>query len=612
MSLNGKKQSFATDLRFVAAFFRPHMKLVIAAVLCMALFALTTSAYAYLIGPALKIILTSFGSKSGSVADTGLAYNLLEQAAQKLQMSPIAALVIAVIALALIRSAAQVCEAVLSGKAGQNVQEDVRYAMFHRLLAARPLSMLKVEKGDAVSKLVADVSMMGMAIAHALTSVIRDSLQIICLAGLAMYLNQLLSLLALLVLPAGLGVVYYFSGRIRNAYRDAMNRRGKIASMFVESTRGLAAIKMFLAEKQQLGRLKKENEGLKKSIMKAIYLAASPAPAIEILATCGVGALLLYVTYVSPAHMDQPERLVSFFAAVFLLYRPIKSLGSMTAFLQHGLAATRRIGSFLEMEQEPPGGDKEAPALETGVRLEDVGFSYDDREILSGLSLDIPRGKITSIVGASGEGKTTLVYILCGLLHPKKGRVLWDGQDASEFITRSLRERIALVSQDPFLMNTTVEENILLGQNEDHRGELDRIVEAAGLDRLLSRTVKGLQANVEEEASSLSTGERQRVCIARAMLKPSDLIVFDEAASSLDSQSEDAIHASLKKLRGERTVVVVSHRLSAVKVADRIVVIEGGKVVEEGSYAELGRPGTAFHTLFSSQIAKESPPSGRG
>ncbi|MFH1436444.1 MAG: ABC transporter ATP-binding protein [Pseudomonadota bacterium] len=612
MPSNGKKQSFATDLRFVAAFFRPHIRLVIAAVLCMALFALTTSAYAYLIGPALKVLLTSFGSGSGPGSDPGMAFNLLERAAQKLQLSPIVSLVIAVISLALIRSAAQVCEAVLSGKAGQNVQMDVRYAMFHRLLSARPLSMLKVEKGDAVSKLVADVSMMGMAIAHALTSVIRDSLQIICLAGLAVYLNQLLSLLALVVLPAGLGVVYFFSGRIRDAYRDAMNRRGKIASMFVESTRGLAAIKMFLAENQQLGRLQNVNRGLMKSIMKAIYLAASPAPVIEILATCGVGALLLYVTYVSPSHMEKPERLISFFAAVFLLYRPIKNLGSMAAFLQHGLAATRRISSFLEMEQEPPGGDKDAPALETGVRLEDVRFSYDDREILAGLSLDIPRGKITSIVGASGEGKTTLVYLLCGLLHPKKGRVLWNGLDARDFKTRSLRERIALVSQDPFLMNAIVEENILLGQNEEHRGELERIVEAAGLGRLLSRTGKGLQANVEEEASSLSTGERQRICIARAMLKPGDLIVFDEAASSLDSRSEDAIHASLKKLKGERTVVVVSHRLSAVKVADRIAVMAEGRVVEEGNYRELSRPGTAFHDLFSSQIAKESPPSGRG
>ena len=604
MALNGKKQSFITDLRFVATFFRPHVRLVIAAVLCMALIALTTGAYAYLIGPALKIILTSLGSGSGSGADPNLAFNLLEQAATQLQLSPIVALVIAVIALAVIRSAAQVCEAVLSGKAGQNVQEDVRFAMFRRLLSARPLAMLKVEKGDAVSKLVADVSMMGMAIAHALTSVIRDVLQIICLAALTVYLNTLLSLLALVVLPVGLGVVYYFSSRIRNAYRDAMNRRGKIASMFVESTRGLAAIKMFLAEKQQLDRLQEANQGLKKSIMKAIYLAASPAPVIEILATCGVGFLLLYVSSVSPSHVAQPERLISFFAAVFLLYRPIKNLGSMTAFLQHGLAATRRISSFLEMEQEPPGGDRDAPALNTGVRLEDVRFSYDDGEILSGLSLDIPRGKITSIVGASGEGKTTLVYILCGLLHPKKGKVLWDGMDASEFKTRSLRERIALVSQDPYLMNTTVEENILLGLNEEHSGELSRIVEAAGLDKLLSKAGKGLQASVEEEASSLSTGERQRVCIARAMLKPSDLIVFDEAASSLDSQSEDAIHASLKQLKGERTVVVVSHRLSAVRVADKIAVIEGGKVVEEGSYAQLASPGTAFHELFSSQIAK--------
>lgn len=591
--------TISSDLKFVVPFLKPHLKLIVYSILSMAFLALTTSAYAYLVGPALKIILTSLQQQ-----ESNLAVNILENVARSLQAHPVTVLVAAIIILAVIRSAAQMSEVLLIGKAGQNIQMDVRNAIFQKLMDAKPLAMLKVRKGDLTSKLVVDVSMMELAITHAIASLIRDGLQIIFLAALAFYLNAKLTLVAILILPVGALVVYYLSGKIRKAYRNAMNQRGRIAGMFIESARGLPVVKIFLAERQQVERLRKANLNLMKSMMRAIYLAASPSPVMEILASTALGLLLLYVITVSKTHVSRPENFISFFAAVFLLYRPIKSLGSVTSFLQQGLAATRRIRAIFETETESEGGERRAPSLKEEIRIHDVHFSYDERPILSALNLSIPGGKITAVVGASGEGKTTLIHLLCGFLRPVKGNILWEGIDYSELERVSLRNRISLIPQDPFLMNTSIEENILLGRNMNRRDNLQRAVTAGGLEKLLSRLKDGLQTNVEEEASSLSTGERQRICIARAILSDTDLIIFDEAASSLDSLSEDAIHSSLKKISRDKTIIVVSHRLSTVKMADKIAVMEGGKIVEEGKYGELARPGTVFHGLFSSQIIK--------
>jgi subfamily B ATP-binding cassette protein MsbA len=547
---------------------------------------------------ALRIVLSSSASQPVS----GFVMGLLENVSSRLALSPAVTLVIVLIVLTAVRSGAQMGETLLMGRAGQSIQMDVRNAIFGKLMKVRPLGMLKVQKGDLISRFVADVNMMEMAITHAAASILRDGLQVVFLAALAFYLNPVLSLVAVLVLPLGAFIVYALSGRIRKAYRGAMEQRGRIASMFIESARGLPVIKIFLAERGQMERLRAANLQLMNSMMKAIVLAATTSPVMEIVGSCALGLLILYVLFVSKTHLDRPETFISFFATVFLLFRPIKSLGSVTSFLQQGLAATRRISAIFDMEEDAPGGKQAAAPLEREILMSDVRFSYEDREILSGITLAVRRGKITAVVGASGEGKTTLIHLLCGFLQPSGGKLEWDGADYAGLETRSLRGRISLVSQDPFLMNASIEENILLGRNEERSAGLDGAVSAAGLDAMLPRLKHGLRTDVEEEASALSSGERQRICIARALLSDTDLMIFDEAASSLDSRSEDVIHSALKEIVGRKTILVVSHRLSTVKMADTVAVIAGGKVVEEGSYGELARPGTAFHDLFASQL----------
>jgi subfamily B ATP-binding cassette protein MsbA len=585
-----------SDIGFAARFVRPHLRTLVVAVACMALYAFTTSIYAYLAGPALKVILTSISAGAESMTLT-----ILDRLSAGIGLEPVLTLG----ALTLLRSAVNMAETVLMGRAGQSIQQDVRDAMFEKLLTLPPLAMLKVKKGDLISKLVADVTMMEIAVTHALASLIREGLQILFLAALAFYLNAPLTLLALVVLPPGILAVFYLSRRIRLAFRNALNQRGRIASLFMEAARGLPVIKIFTAEKEQMERLRSANRDVFRAMMKAIWLTSSVAPVMEMLGAVALGGLLLYVLFAAKEHLGRPEAFISFFAALFLLYRPIKSLGSIMSFLQQGLAATRRIRDMLEGDEDLPGGTQETPPLEGEVRLDGVRFAYDDRSILEGVSLSLPAGRITAIVGASGEGKTTLIHLLCGFLRPRAGRLLWDGRDYADLSTSTLRGRISLVTQDPFLLNATIEENILLGRNREKKRDLMRAVSAAGLDGLVGRLREGLSTNVEEEASSLSAGERQRICIARAVLSGTDLVVFDEAASSLDSRSEDTIHASLREIGGSKTILVVSHRLSTIKVADRIAVLEGGRIVEEGIYADLARPGTAFYALFSSQILKD-------
>jgi subfamily B ATP-binding cassette protein MsbA len=328
---------------------------------------------------------------------------------------------------------------------------------------------------------------------------------------------------------------------------------------------------------------------------------------MELIAAGALAATLWYARVRIGSGTLEPEQFVSFFAAIFLLYRPVKSLGNLNALMNRGLAAARRVFGFIEAEEDPIAeGEREAPPLADSITFEAVSFTFDGEPVLTDLDLVIPASKTTALVGASGAGKTTIAALVCRMLAPDSGRILWDGTDVSEFTLDSLRAAIALVPQDPFLFHDTIRANLEVGDPSADDARMTDALAMVDADGFVSKLPEGLSQTVGEEGFSLSGGERQRICLARAALRDAPVLILDEAASSLDAASEEAARRGLDEMASGRTVLVIGHRLSSIKKADSIVVLDEGRIVESGVYDELARPGTTFHALFEAQLTKKS------
>jgi subfamily B ATP-binding cassette protein MsbA len=581
---------------------RAHAGWLALAALCMIVFALTTAAYAYLVGPVLRFI---FLPGEGAPPTRYLPPALWDWLVAHRDVYP---LVLAglVLCLATVRGLAQFGQNTCMGIVGQRVQLRIRDSVFEKLLRMSPTRMLTMEKGDLSSRFVSDIVILEYAITHGLSALLGDTVHIIALLGLALYLDPVLGLVSLVILPFSSLLIVYLGRRIRTSQMDAMTALGKISSSLVEAARGLAVIRVFGSEKAVSGRFREKNRSYYGKVMRAVIYGSLSSPLMELIAAGALAATLWYARTRIGSGQVQPEQFVSFFAAVFLLYRPIKSLGGLNALMNRGLAAARRVFGFLDAEEDAvPEGEREVPELTDSVVFEKVGFSYDGHDVLSDLDLTIPAGRTTALVGASGAGKTTLAALLCRLLDPTSGRILWDGTPTSEFTLRSLRSSIALVLQDPFLFHDTIRANLEMGSSTADEPEMRRALSLVGAEEFVDRLPGKLDERVGEEGFTLSGGERQRICLARAALRDAPLLVLDEAASSLDAASEQAARSGLEELSRSRTTLVIGHRLSSIRKADRIVVLDEGRIVEQGTYDELARPGTTFHRLFEAQLSEQ-------
>jgi len=306
-----------------------------------------------------------------------------------------------------------------------------------------------------------------------------------------------------------------------------------------------------------------------------------------------------------------PERLLSFLAALILLYQPVKELGRASQFATQGAAAAERL---LEVLQTPPlvtdaPGARPALRLARGVRLDTVSFSYGDRPALSRLELEIPVGKVTALVGPSGGGKSTVGALLLRFLRPDTGRVLWDGADVESCTIASLRAQVALVTQEPLLFSGTVRENLLAARPEATGGELRSALRAAKAEEFVMALPRQWDTPIGERGSTLSGGQRQRLALARAVLRDARLLVLDEATSNLDPEGEREVQAALDSVLPGRTSLVIAHRLQTIARADRIHVLSSGRVVEEGTHRELLARGGWYAEAWALQ---HPPPAATG
>jgi subfamily B ATP-binding cassette protein MsbA len=485
---------------------------------------------------------------------------------------------------------------------------DLRAAMFSRLVRLPAKFFDDHSSGSLLSKVAYDVSGVAGAATTVLTVLVKDSIAIVGLLAWLFYLNWKLTLIALVIGPPVALTVRLISGRMRRMSREVMRSLGDVVHVLQETIECHKVVKVFGGQDYELGRFRRSAQVLRGFIMRADVPAALTTPITHTLAAFALAVIVYLSMQETLATRTTVGEFASFITAMLMLLAPLKHLTEINTALQRGLASAESVFAMIDTPAEEDTGSRKIGRARGEVVYENVSFTYPTRTepALSGIDLQIRPGETVALVGGSGGGKTTLVNLLPRFYAPASGRILLDGNDIQTLTLESLRANIALVSQEIVLFNDSIYANIAYGRMGG-TAERDVIAaaEAAHALSFIRETPEGLNTLIGENGLRLSGGQRQRLAIARAILKNAPVLILDEATSSLDSESERQVQAALEVLMRGRTTIVIAHRLSTIERADRIVVLERGRVVELGRHAELLAKEGVYAKLYRMQYAAE-------
>jgi subfamily B ATP-binding cassette protein MsbA len=580
-------------------FARPHQGALAMAFLHMVALGLATGAFAFLLGPALRFLL------SGGVAGLRLPARFIPSLQSLDREALLWAFPALILALGVFKGLAYLGQFYWVGFFGQRVAQDVRRALFQKLLSLSPVRMGRHRLGDLLSRVSLDASAIELAATYAVGSYLRDGLQIAILMAVALTIDWKLSLAMLLILPVAAIPASMLTRKVLRRTRQAQNDLGILSAQLQEGLSGLTTIQAFGAQVAELRRFSARTDSQIRALTKAAWAKGAVPGVMEILGACAIAGML---GFAMGRPGLQPESVVSVLAAIVLIYQPAKDLGRVSQFALQAHVASERIFELLDEPEAVPDAKGARPAeLSRSIRFDSVSFSYGDRPALQGVDLEIPLGKVVALVGPSGSGKSTLASLLLRFEKPSAGRILFDGESIEGFTAESVRRQFALVTQDSFLFHATVEENIRYGNPSASPEQLVAAAKAASAHEFIQELPQGYQTPVGERGHLLSGGQRQRICLARAILAEAQVLVLDEATSSLDSQSEREVQAALSKLLQGRTAIVIAHRLQTVVDADVIFVLDAGKVVEVGTHGELLSRGGLYGRMWALQHGLAAP-----
>jgi len=486
----------------------------------------------------------------------------------------------------------------LINKTGFVVLERVRTMAFAKLQRL-PMSYYHGNKsGDLLSRLTYDAEVIRNAIAQGSNDLIKQPATLIAaityLVSEAMKQNSMaIAMIGLFSIPLCVVPIARAGKRISQRSRAVQKQMGETSSTINETLQSPLEVRVYQLESRQEQAYGAQVRGVLRLLLKVVKYKAMISPAIEIVASVGFA----FALYLGVKRGMSLEQFMAVGTALFMAYEPVKKLGAVNALLRQGAAASERLEMILDAEEsvsEPAAQDIQARGVVQGrVEWCDVNFTYDDEPVLSGVSLVVEKGEMVAFVGPSGSGKTTMVNLLPRLFDPIKGAVKIDGHDLRHWSLKDLRRQIAVVPQMPVLFQSSIMENIRVGREGASDAEVVEAAKKACAHEFIEQLSDGYQTVVGERGSSLSGGQRQRVAMARAFLKDAPILILDEATSALDAESEAAVSLSLQTLCRGRTTFLIAHRFSTIRMAQRIVVLERGVVVADGSFAELqSQPGT--------------------
>jgi subfamily B ATP-binding cassette protein MsbA len=571
-------------------YLKPHTKTIIGSVLAMALVAAAETSIPALMKPLL---------------DRGFTGEL----DTKLWLVPIF-----LVGLALIRGGAQFLSNYLLSRVINAVLLKLREQMFKTLLHAKTEFYQQSSASSLINAVVFEVNNVLSIMGTMLISLVRDSLTVLGLLGYLIYLNWKLTLVVLIIFPIIAYIMSLINRRLRGLNREQQAMTSELAYIVEEAVSGHKIVKVHGGETYELGRFTDKADRLRRFALKTAVVGGLNQPMTQLVASMALSVVLVIALLQSSTEGTTVGGFAAFITAMLLIISPIKHLADINQPLQRGLTAAEMIFGLMDQPIEEDDSRKadvhRIEKAKGAIAFKDVSFSYqqdtDRQDALKHISLSIQAGEVVAFVGPSGGGKSTLVNLLPRFFRPTSGAIELDGVNLEQLSLSDLRRQIAFVSQDVILFNDSIAANVAYGSDAASgidRGRVIEALEAANLSNLMGELPQGIDTLIGDNGNRLSGGQRQRLAIARAIYKDAPILILDEATSALDSESERQVQEALDRLMAGRTTLVIAHRLSTIEHASRIVVLEHGQVVENGSHAELIAKGGLYSNLHRLQFA---------
>ncbi|MCX8072186.1 MAG: lipid A export permease/ATP-binding protein MsbA [Candidatus Binatia bacterium] len=568
-------------LKYLKPYIWPHFAV---AVVCMLLFSATNGAMPFLIRHVFDDVFTA----KDRVA---------------LQLLPFV-----IIGVFLFRGLVSFGSTYLTEYVGQRIIADLRRELNDHIQRL-PLSFFhRTPTGTIVSRVTNDVALVRSALTDAVAAILKDASSLVILVAVAFYQDWLLAVIAFVVFPASVLPLLRLSRRLRQVAWRGQVTMGQLTALLQETIQGNRVVKAFNMEEYEQRRFNEENERLFRLAMKTTRIRAFTTPMMEILAALGIAGVVWYGGYSVIVGGRTQGAFLAFLTALFLLYEPFKGLARTNSVVQQALGAGERVAELLDTPPEVADrpGARELTDIREGIRFERVSFRYEHNWVLRDINMELRRGEVVALVGMSGGGKSTLADLIPRFYDVTEGAIYIDGVDIRDYTLASLRRQIAVVTQHTFLFNDTVRNNIAYGSADTDMERIVAAARAANAHDFIERLPQGYDTVVGELGVKLSGGERQRIAIARALLKNAPLLILDEATSALDSEAERLVQDALERLMENRTSLVIAHRLSTVRKADRIYVLVDGRIVEQGTHEQLLALNAEYRKLYDLQFRDEA------